>query len=102
MHAELAKAPTAEAAGFYAGFSDGLKRGQLSPRSPFIIYAILAVAWPELSVLKNVTQIHEWFSSNLGANLTGTRDRIAKICQKIRMPLLDKGGRPTSKPRKVK
>ena len=101
LHAEFAKAPVAEAADFYAGFSDGLRLGELSPRSPYVIYLIFAVVWPEMSELKNVTQIHEWLEKHLGTNMTGTRDRIAKICQKIRMPLADKGGRPKQKPRKA-
>jgi hypothetical protein len=86
LHTEYAKAPASDAADFYAGFADGLKRGQLSPRSPYAIYLIFAAAWPELSKLKNVTELHAWIETNLGANMTGTRDRIAKICQKIRMP----------------
>jgi hypothetical protein len=99
LHAEYAKAPSNDAADFYAGFSNGLKRGELSPRSPYAVYLCFAAAWPELSELKNVTQLHSWLEANLGPNMTGTRDRIAKICQKIRMPLSDKGGRPARKPR---
>jgi hypothetical protein len=98
-HAEIAKASADDAADFYAGLSDGLKRGKLSPRSPYLIYLVFAVAWPELSELKNVTQLYAWFETNLGSNMAGTRDRIAKICQKVRMPLTDKGGRPKQKPR---
>jgi hypothetical protein len=99
LHSEFAKAPATDAADFYAGFSDGLNRGQLSPRSPYVIYLLFATAWPELSDLKNVTHLHAWLETNLGSNLTGSRDRIAKICQKVRMPLTDKGGRPKRKPR---
>lgn len=94
LHTEFAKAPMAEAADFYEGFSDGLRRGELSPRSPYLIYLVFALAWPEISGLKNITQIHDWLEQCLGGNMTGTRDRIAKICQKIRLPLADKGGRP--------
>jgi hypothetical protein len=64
LHAEFAKAPANDAADFYAGFSDGLKRGELSPRSPYVIYLVFAVAWPELSGLKNVTQLHVWLELN--------------------------------------
>jgi len=99
IHSELAKAPAADAADFYGGFSDGLKRGDLSPRSPYVIYLIFAAAWPELSQLKNVTQLHAWLEKNLGPNLTGSWDRIAKICQKVRIPLTDRGGRPKRKHR---
>ena len=99
LHVEFAKAPAADAAAFYAGFSDGLERGQLSPRAPFIIYLVFAVAWLDLSKQKNVTQLHAWLETKLGSNMTGSRDRIAKICQKVRMPLADKGGRPKQKPR---
>jgi hypothetical protein len=99
VHAEFAKTPMAEAADFYEGFSDGLRRGELSPRLPYVIYLVFAVGWPEISGLKNVTQIHDWLEKHLGGNMTGSRDRIAKICQKIRLPLADKGGRPKQKPR---
>jgi hypothetical protein len=99
LHAEIAKASAPEASEFYAGLSDGLKRENFSPPAPYIIYLVLALAWPEVSVLKNMTQIHGWLEQHLGSNLTGSRDRIAKICQKIRLPLTDKGGRPKGKPR---
>ncbi len=101
LHAELAKAPACDAAEFYSGFADGLKQGDLSTRPRCVIYLILALVWPELSQLKNVTEIHSWFETNLGPNLTGTRDRVAKICQGIGLRPTDKGGRPKAKPRKA-
>ena len=100
LHSEMAKAPLQEAADFYDGFAEGLRRGQFLPSGPFIIYMILAIVWPEISAMKNVTEIHRWFEMHIGSNLTGTRDRIAKICQKIRLRFPDKGGRPKGKPRK--
>lgn len=101
LHNEMAKAPPLDAADFYAGFADGLKREDFSPSPPFVIYLVFAVMWAEISTLKNLTAIHRFLEANLGSNLTGTRDRIAKICQKIRLPLTDKGGRPKGKPRKL-
>lgn len=99
LHAEMAKTCPSEESDFYAGFSDGLKREGFSPSAPFVIYFAFAVMWAEISAMKNLAEIHRWLEANLGSNLTGTRDRIAKICQKIRLPLTDKGGRPKRKPR---
>jgi hypothetical protein len=100
VHAEFAKAPASDAAEFYAGLSEGIKREHFSPASPYMIYFLFALMWPEIAALKNVNQIHNWLETNLGPNITGTRDRIAKICQRLRLPLMDKGGRPRRKPRK--
>jgi hypothetical protein len=99
IHAEFANAPSSDAAQFYAGFSEGLKRQHFSPAGAYTVYLLFAIMWPEISGLKNINQIHKWFELNLGPNLTGTRDRIAKICQKLHLPLSDKGGRPRKKPR---
>lgn len=101
MHSVMESAPILEAADFYGGLSEGLKRPiVISPSSPFLVYLLLAMMWREVSELKNTTQIHAWLEAILGANLTGSRDRIAKLLQKVRFPLTDKGGRPKGKPRK--
>jgi len=101
FHAELQNAPTAEAAEVYAGFSDGLKRGpDISPTGGCVIYAVMAIMWPEVAKLKNINSVHEWLQSVLGPNMTGSRDRVAKLLQNIRFPLSDKGGRPSKKPKK--
>ena len=101
IHSCMENAPASEAADFYAGLSDGLRRPtDFSPSSPFPVYLLLAIRWREVSRFKNTAQIHAWLESVLGPNLTGQRDRIAKLCQKVRFPFTDKGGRPKGKPRK--
>lgn len=101
IHSAMESAPIAEAAEFYAGLADGLKSPVVfSPSSPFLVYLLLAVMWRDASKLKNTAQIHEWLEKMLGSNLAGNRERLAKLLQKIRFPLADKGGRPKGKPRK--
>jgi len=100
VHSSMDSTPAPEASDFYAGLADGLKRKELSPTGPFLIYLLLALAWREISSLKNTTEIHAWIEGIIGANLTETRERIGKICKKAGLPLSDKGGRPRGKPRK--
>jgi hypothetical protein len=101
IHSCMENAPVSEAADFYAGLSDALRRPtNFSPSSPFLVYLLLAIKWREASTFKNTAQVHAWLESVLGPNLTGQRDRIAKLCQKVRFPFTDKGGRPKGKPRK--
>lgn len=101
FHAMVRDAPLADAVDFYAGFADGvLRSGNITPRSPCLVYAIMAIVWQQAAQCKNVRELHAWLSSILGQNLTGSSDRLAKLCQKIRFPFTDKGGRPKSKPRK--
>jgi hypothetical protein len=96
----VADAQTHEMAEFCRGVADGTERSQnFNPSSRCVVYLLLCMGWQEVSTLKNVGEIHAWLKSIIGTSLTGERDRIAKICQKIRLPLDDKGGRP-KKPRK--
>jgi hypothetical protein len=101
MHSFMESAPMSEAADFYAGLAAGLQKpAGFSPSSPFLVYLVLAIKWREVSAMKNTAQIHTWLEKVLGSNLTGQRDRVAKLLQKIGFPLTDKGGRPKGKLRK--
>lgn len=100
IHAAIRTDPPPVAAEFYAGFSAGLKRGLAISVGPWLIHIILAVAWREVAGFRNLAQLHSWLDQHLGSSLTGTRDRIAKLCQKIHLKFPDKGGRP-AKPRKA-
>jgi hypothetical protein len=101
IHADIREEPATEKAEFYDGFAEGLKAdvvdcitGQMK------ILLLIGLLWDQSGCCNNVKELHEWLVGVLGANLTGSRDRIAKICQKIKFPLNDKGGRPKTKPRK--
>lgn len=100
VHAEMERAPLSDAADFYAGFSKALDEPQ-----PFsfgvraVIHLLLIAGWRGVARLKNTAQVHVWLENLVGPNLTGNRDRVAKLLQKIRFPLTDKGGRPRQKPR---
>jgi hypothetical protein len=91
--------PPADAADFHAGFADGLKRGdKISPANPWLIYLKIALHWRMVLEFKNVTGLHSWLDEILGANLAGSRVRIATICHRIGLRFPDKGGRPKLKP----
>lgn len=89
-------------ADFHRGYADGILEGkQITPSTTLPVYAVFVIKWQEMAELKNVSQVVTLLETYLPSNLVGSRDRIAKLCQRIRFPLTDKGGRPKLKPRKA-
>lgn len=99
IQTELAKEPPTEQADYHAGMANGLRNG-LTISGPVILYMLVAIKWREIQKLKNITEFHSWLQQLMGANQTGSRDRIAKFARRIGLRFGDKGGRPASKPRK--
>lgn len=101
VHTIMRNAPADDASTFYAGYSVGILRSEsLSLSAPSLVYVIISIGWRHAASCRNVGEMQAWLDGILGRNLTGSRDRVAKLCQKIGFPLSDKGGRPKGKPRK--
>ena len=101
VHASMRQAPVIDASAFYAGYSEGILRSESpSLSTPSLVYVIIGIGWRHAASCRNVREMQTWLDGILGRNLTGSRDRVAKLCQKIGFPFSDKGGRPKGKPRK--
>lgn len=100
VHAGMETETETNASEFYEGLANGLKKGEVTISGPVSVYSVLALNWREVEKLKNLTEFHAMLQQLIGANLAGSRDRLAKLTRKIGLRFSDKGGRPRKKPGK--
>jgi hypothetical protein len=91
-----------EASEYHRGYADGLRgigEGAPGDRSDLAtnIHLILVIWWRFVVKFKSVTELHLWLSRHLGADKTGDKKRIEKICQRIHLKFREPG-RPLKKP----
>jgi len=87
---------------FLEGWAEGIRsKGDFSPSNRCKVYAVMLVKWREVAKKRNVSEVQLWLEQHFPSNQVGSRERIAKLLQKIRFPLSDRGGRPRAKPRKA-
>ena len=84
-----------DAADMCEGLAKGLKnQNEVESSGPTIVFALLALQWREIQKMKNLTELHSWFTETIGSSLTGSRDRFKKLTSQIGLRYSDKGGRP--------
>lgn len=95
VFSETGRTPNAAQAEIHKGFARGLERERAD--SEAYLYFLLATKWREVSKMKNAAQLQSWLTDKIGANATGTRERVTLLCRRLGLRFADKGGRPANR-----
>lgn len=87
--------PPSHIAYLHQGYAQGLRQQlTLSPTHNFPFYAVLAVAYREVSTAKSLPELHKWLVEIGIFGNEATEVRTRRLCQRIGLRFDSKGGAP--------